>query len=548
MPSIAPYNGTLTRQQAVHLLHRASIAYNQSEIDAITGLTASAAVDYLLNQTVPAPAVPIDPTTGLTFVNREEFTNGSNPAFNRLYTQIWYFKEMLGSPALLKEKMTLFMHTHFTNDMVKTVYGFPLYHQNALFRTYALGNFKTLAKKVCRDYAMSVYLDGWTNSVQEPNENFAREFLELYSIGKGAFIGTGNYTTYTEDDVRQAARVLTGFMPVGFLPDNTIPNAPPIETDPDTGLYHSSIWPDLHDAGTKTFSSAFQGTTISTGANTVANIEAELDAFIDMIFAQEATAIHICTKLYRFFCYYDINAAIENDIIAEMATVFQNNNYELVPVLELLFNSQHFFDQDDAITTNNNIGAIVKSPVELLAGAFKYFNIDIGASTNTALHYNVVTFLVSYLEQMDMTLFAVPEVAGYPAYHQGPSYNRNWISATNLVNRFVGFEYLTFGIPVNGGAFTMKLDTVDFTENSGNFTNPGDPNELVDTLCNDLFPFGAESSKRTALKNFLTDGDPDYYWTDAWDLYTNGGTDTIVRFRLNNLYNAILQSAEFQLS
>ena len=101
---------------------------------------------------------------------------------------------------------------------------------------------KRWLKKVCRDYAMSVFLDGWRNYVTEPNENFAREFLELYTIGKGEQIGVGDYTTYTEDDVREAARVLTGYIPVGFVPDGTIAGAPPIETDPATGLYQSSIW------------------------------------------------------------------------------------------------------------------------------------------------------------------------------------------------------------------------------------------------------------------------------------------------------------------
>ena len=548
MPSIAPYAGNLTRQQAVHLLHRVSIGYVQADIDAIEGLSVAAAVDLLYAHTAPDPPLPIDPTTTQSFAFREEFTNGSNPAFNQYYTQAWYLKEMFTSVAPAKEKMTLFMHTHFTNDKTKSTYGFPLYHQNELFRKYATGNFKTLTKKVCRDYAMSVFLDGWTNQAQEPNENFAREFLELYSIGKGAQIGPGNYTTYTEDDVREAARVLTGFMPIGMVPNGTVPSAPAIEIDPDTGLYMSSIWNIIHDSGTKNFSSAFQNTSISTGANTVPNVEAELDAFINMIFDQEATALHICRKLYRFFCYYDITPAIENDIIAPLAATFQANNYEILPVLKQLFKSQHFYDQDDAVIENNNIGAIVKSPVELIVGAFKYFNINLGGPADLITHYTALGPLTNFIETMGMILFSPPEVAGYPAYHQAPAYNRNWISATSLVSRFIGFEYLTFGIPINGGALTMKIDTVDFSQNSGYFTDPGDPNVLVDTLVNDLFPFGSEANKRIALKNMLTDGDPDYYWTDSWALYTSGGTDSIVRFRLNNLYNAILQSAEFQLA
>lgn len=548
MPSLTPYSGNLSRRQAVHLLHRSTLCYSQADIDEIVGLDAGAAVDLIFAKTAPSPNIPINPTNNQTFAFREELTDGSNAFFNRFYTQIWFFKEMLSTTAPAKEKMTFFWHTHFTNDMEKTAYGFPLYHQNELFRQNALGNFKTLCRKVCKDYAMSVYLDGWTNQAQEPNENFAREFLELFSIGKGPQVGVGNYTTYTEDDVREAARVLTGFLPVGYVPDGQIPSAPPIEIDPTTGLYQSSIWNILHDAGTKNFSAAFQNKSISTGANTVANIEAELDEFLDMIFDQEATALHICRKLYRFFCYYEIDAAIENDIIANLATTFQANNFEVLPVLKQLLKSQHFYDVDDAQTENNNIGAIVKSPLELVLGVMKYFQVDLGASVSQVAYYDTMGLLVNYLEQMDMILFKVPDVAGYAAYHQEPGWNRNWLSATNLVNRFAGFEYLTYGIPISGGIHTLYLDTVAFTQNSNYFSDPGDPNILIDTLCDDLFPFGVEATKKVALKNMLTDGDPDYYWTDAWSLFIGGGNDTVVRFRLNNIYNAILQSAEFQLS
>ena len=112
-------------------------------------MTASAAVDYIFAQTAPEPTPPVDVATGNSFINREEVTSSTppNPAFMRLYMRDWFIKEMIETAALAREKMTLFMHTHFTNNQVKTGYGFVLYHQNVLFRKYALGNFKTLAKK-----------------------------------------------------------------------------------------------------------------------------------------------------------------------------------------------------------------------------------------------------------------------------------------------------------------------------------------------------------------------------------------------------------------
>lgn len=547
MPSLTPYSGTLSHEQAAHLLRRVSLGPTQADINAITGMTASAAVDMLYAQAEPNPFPPIDPASGATFINREELNGGTISGVLRAYTRFWWLKQMIESSSPVWEKMTLFLHTHFTSSEEKVGLGFPLYHQNALFRKYALGNFKALAKKVCRDYTMSVFLDGWTNSVEEPNENFAREFLELYTIGKGPQIGPGNYTTYTENDVREAARVLTGYIPWGFVEDVQIPAGFAPEFDSDTGLFMSSIVTFLHDLLPKQFSSAFQNTLIP-GGLTVSAIEGELDAFIDMIFNQSATASHICRKLYRFFVYYDITPDIETDIIQPLATTFQNSGYDLVPVLKQLMKSEHFFDADDAVLSNNSLGAIVKSPMDLIVGTFSYFNISIGDTNDWLTHYSALALLDAFGNTMDMTLFQPPEVAGYPAFHQAPFYNRNWLSASTLVNRYQGMAALMFGIPVNNGALVVKLDSVHFVETSGYFTNPGDPNELVDTLIADLFPQGIGPMKRDTLKNSLTDGDPDAYWTQTWNAYIAGGSDATARFRLDSLFNAILQSPEYQLS
>ena len=549
MPSIAPFTGTLSRSQAAHLLHRAALGFSPADLDAVTGLTASDAVDVLYDATAPLPAPPVHPTTGTTFANREELSDGTNAGFNRLYVRNWFLKQMVETTVPAREKMVLFWHTHFTNDAEKTIYGFPLIAQNQLFRQYAYGSYKTLCTKICRDYAMSVFLDGWRNYVTEPNENFAREFLELYSIGKGEQVGPGDYTTFTEDDVREAARVLTGYIPTGFLADGSAPaGAPPIETDPDTGLYRTGIWALLHDVGTKTFSARFQNTTMNSGSNTVPEIESELDAFIDMVFAQDATAEFIVRKLYRFFCYYEITPAIEADIIQPLAADLRAANYEVLPVLKRLLRSQHFYDADDTVVENDNIGAIVKSPIELIAGAVRYFGIDVGDASDWQTHHDALTILTETSSALGMVLFDTPEVAGYPAYHQAPFYNRNWISADTLVNRYSAFSALLFGIPVNGGALTIQLDSVDFVENGGAITDPSDPNEVVDVLTEDLFPVGVDTTKRDVLKDILLDGMADSFWTAAWADYTSGGPDGVVRTRLNALFRAILQSPEFQLS
>lgn len=548
MASLNPLTTNLTRSQAAHLLRRATLGPTHTEISALAGQSVAAAVGALIQPISNLPNPPIDPINNESFIDREEVNGATTeqPFLLQAYTSIWWSKQLVNGTNLLVEKMVLFLSQHFTTSADKVGVAFPLYYRNSLFRVFALGNFKTLAKKICRDYAMSVYLDGWTNRIGNPNENFAREFLELYTIGKGDLIGPGNYTTYTEDDVREAARVLTGFFPSGYLSDADVPADIPIETDPDTGFYHSTIYPVFHDFFPKTFSAAFQNTIITSGSNTVTDIENELDQFINMLFNQSATAEHIVRKLYRYFVYYDITDEIENDIIQPLAQTFMSSNYELAPVLTQLFRSQHFFDADGAAASKHNIGGIIKSPMELNIGLARYLNVDFNDDSNLVDHYYRLAVMNEFSNTLNQELFEAPEVAGWAAYHQAPFYNRNWISGTAIINRYTIMVYMLFGFDVNGNQF--EIDYLNFTRNSGAISDPSDPNKVVDELTNDLYPFGVDAAKREILKANLTDGDVDYYWTQEWLNYINTNDDTVVQPRLLSLYSAILQSPEFQMS
>lgn len=551
MPSLNELTTPLNFTEAKHLMERISVGVSKADIDFAVGKTAAEVIDSYLNATITSPAPPVNVATGETFHMREEFNLVNQTFLLRQQIKGWWIKQCIETENPLLEKMVFFLHTHFTNDDDKVGYAFPSYHQNELFRQYAFGNFKTLARKICYDTAMSIFLDGWTNTNQEPNENFAREFLELFTIGKGPQVGEGNYTNFTEDDIREAARVLTGFAPLSMLPDAQIAQiqqfypAAQIEIDSETGLYKSTILPFRHDAGTKTFSAAFQNQTIQTGSNTPVNISNELQALVDMIFNQDATALFIAEKLYRFFVYYEVTPAIKNDIITPLAQTLKNNDYELAPALRQLFVSQHFFDKDDSVLENDIIGSTVKSPLELVVGAFRFLGVDIGSESDLENHYQTLGILNYVIEQMDMILFHPPEVAGYPAYHQRPAYNRNWITSSTLLQRYSSFELLTLGITVAGVNF--ELDVVGLLENTDVFTNPSDANHVVDTLTNYLFPRGVNADKKEGLKQILRDEFSDFYWSDEWNTYVNTGDDSVVKPRLKALFKSILQSPEFQL-
>ena len=233
-----------------------------------------------------------------------------------------------------------------------------------LLRWGAFGNYKQLVTKMVLDNCMLNYINNNLNFVNNPNENFAREFLELHTIGKGDIAGPGDYTNYTEDDIVQAARVLTGFS-----------NAQRhLNTDADTGIPAGKAFPQSHDFMAKTFSNRFGGATITPPSNDAAGMVAELDAFVDMIFAQEETSRNFCRRLYRFMVTRFISPEVETDIIGPLAQTFSTGNFEIKPVLEQLLQSEHFYDMDDTTATDEIVGAFIKSPLDLSLQALTFFD------------------------------------------------------------------------------------------------------------------------------------------------------------------------------
>ena len=205
------------------------------------------------------------------------------------------------------------------------------YHK--LLENNALGNFKTLVEKVTIDPSMMLFLDTARNTKWSPNENYARELLELFTVGKGPQIGPGDYSNYTEDDIAAGAKILTGWK----VRENESSTANP----------YSEFDQSVHDVGNKTLSYHFNNTTLTNSDSL------EYKDFIDLIFQKDETAFHISRKLYTFFVSTNITQQIEDQIISQMAMTLLNNNYEIRPVLAQLFKSEHFYDI-------GNIGAQLK--------------------------------------------------------------------------------------------------------------------------------------------------------------------------------------------
>ena len=531
MASLNPISGALGRERAAHLLRRATFGPTKQEIDSYAAQTIDQALTSLFTIGAVPPAPPNDAESGST---------------TSRYFKGWWLDQMLTSGLSVQERMIYFLHTHFTTKESVVGSAQALHYQNALFRFYALGNFKTLSRKICLDNAMLVFLDSILNVNSAPNENFAREFFELYTIGKGPQIGPEDYTNYTERDVQEGARVLSG-----YTNDSEF-----LTLDADTSLpaglaRGGSNVASSHDPGVKTFSEKFQGTTISPSEMigdeaSVVGALTELDDLVDMIFNQDETARHICRKLYRFFMYYEINDEIENDIIVPLANTFRSNDYEFQPVLDQLFRSEHFYDADNAVVVDDNQGAIIKAPLDLVIGSLRYFKIQMpdSASEQELFYDGMASGILDPLRDQGLNLYEPFEVAGYPAYHQNPVFNRNWISVNYLARRY---QYIDLLIN-NQDDWGFSLDIVSFIADPANISNAGDATTLVTELVESLFPEIITTERFDYFLNeVLLDSFPISYWATEWTLYQGSNDDIVVRGLLERLIRGLLQTPEYQL-
>ncbi|RYE16853.1 MAG: DUF1800 family protein, partial [Sphingobacteriales bacterium] len=263
MPDITPHTAVLGARLAAHLLRRTTFGPSKAQIDSIAAKTPAQALAQLLVFN-PISSKPIEPVSNATWVDTIPTPATLDDTTMRGYIIGWMMDNMRMDDSL-RSKMILFLHQNWMVDD-ESWSSHNIYDYLKLLEFYSLGSYKSLAKKMCRDNRMLIYLTGYQNTGSNPNENYAREFLELFTIGKGPQIGVGDYTNYTEDDIKAAAKVLSGYQ-------YNLNNA---SLDPDTGIRYCNATASRHSTLTKVFSPAFQNTSI-TGTNTVAGMAVELN-------------------------------------------------------------------------------------------------------------------------------------------------------------------------------------------------------------------------------------------------------------------------------
>jgi uncharacterized protein (DUF1800 family) len=520
---------------AAHLLRRTMFGPTRAEIQLAASQTLDATLTALM-AAQPAPDPPIGPSpplaAGQTWVNLP--FDALNDGSYANWLKAWWIGLMARQGMSLQEKMVLFWHNHFVSAYATVADSRFMYRQLAFYRQNVLGNFKTLVKLVSLDPAMLRYLNGDTNTKAHANENYGRELQELFTIGKGPQIAQGNYTNYTEVDVQAAARVLTGYSDIGY---RTTTNA----------TIDYTFTAANHDTTNKQFSSQYGNAVIQ--GRTGVDGPKELDDMLTMIFSQIDTdgvnkvARYMCRKLYRWFVYYDIDANAETNVIIPLANIMASNNFEVKPVLDALFRSAHFYD-------DNNIGCMIKNPVDFIVGTVRQTGIPMPTMTDPN-YYLAFGDLRNRASTLQMNVLDPPSVAGWEAYYQVPDFYEIWISTTTFPLRGQFTDLIFTG--VGSGASTGKLtfDPIAFAKSMG---TPADPFQLVNDLASQLFSIPITQNQRDYLMynamGLVVNGEGS--WTTAWNAYWAAGGQTAtnknnVLKMLTPLLKFMFRMAEFQL-
>jgi uncharacterized protein (DUF1800 family) len=551
MASINPNTAVLGVKNARHLLRRSSFKYTKTLINQFAELTPQQALDLLVANNPLTIPLPYDPS--ITTTPDGYWTEATDPTIfstttsrKKIIIGGWWWYNAINS-ATLKFKLTHFLSTRFTvekNGSVGTSADF--YDYLRLLDFYAYGNYKELAKKMTLNNSMLVYLNNTSNTKTAPNENYAREFLELFTIGKGPQIGVGDYTTYTEADVVQAAKILTGFKRQGDR----------LNIDPITSIPKGYNVFSQHHTSPKVFSSAFQNNTIA-AATDVASMDVELDNFVNMVFNQQATAKNIVRKLYIYFVKGTITPEVETDIITPLATQLFSNGYEILPIVRKLLESLHFYDLDDTNSLDENIGAIIRSPLQQVSEICSYLQITMpdinGTEANKYdFYYRFWRNFIhdSFMSSSNMLIFDPDNVAGHLAYYQAPDYDKSWIASSTIIARYrLGESLLDARNRISGnGNIYAQIQISLVIKNGGIISNPNDPFVLVSELCNNLFAQEPDIDRINYFMNsFLLQGLATGYWFTAWANYISTGSNTVVEPRLKELVKNLLRAPESQM-
>ena len=460
--SKSQWNATTAR----HLLNRAGFGGTSAQVDALVAMGPDGAVDYLLNyDSLPAEAIsdtqfdrdirrPLnDEERSMVQQARKSNDENALAQIQKLRNerdgldrkqaqevQKWWLRRMIETGRPFEEKMTLFWHGHFATGYRTIEDSYHMFLQNQLFRTNAVGNFSQLVMRILRDPAMLKYLDNDDSRKGRPNENLARELMELFVLGEG--------NAYTENDIKEGARALTGYT---FEDDAFKFNAGQHDGESKTILGQKGEW--------------------------------DGDDFARIILSRKESSEFLCRKLYRFFIndgpgMPDVKVATVTKALAEE---LRKKQYEMKPVLRMLFRSQHFYDAA-------NRGATIKSPVQLTVQTIR----ELGVPPRDLSTLNSATDL------MGQSLFMPPSVKGWEC-------GQTWINTSTFFVRQNLAVYLITGKRPDAFDWDESLAhwNTDLLEAAISSRTNGDASKEADALMDIVLAIDASTERREQFKKYV---------------------------------------------
>ena len=491
---LSPFARTLAAADAIHLLRRATHATSWTIIKSFIGKNSDEAVEILLNN-AKTPTKPIEDSwvkTGFESwwkLPASKQQKVVDEVYKRVYDENyglkqWWIEEMAKDTVSIKEKMTLFWHGHFTTKFVidEPMHASLMYRQNTLLRNFCLGNFRELLEKIAIDGAMLFFLNGKDSTKTAPNENFSRELLELYTTGIG---------NYTEDDVKEGAKVFTGWK-VNIFSDEW----------KQFPLFQSFLYAEEHDYSTKTY----LGQIISPNQANKTEAEAfkEIKDLVNIILTKKAEVVSefICEKLFRYFIYSKPEAE-DAALIKVLAKTFRDNKWEIRPVISQLLKSDLFFSEPVR-------GIQIKTPAETIVGFTKHFDVK-GDWKDWVMR------------TMGQELLNPPNVAGWPGY-------RKWADTRTFPYAVQQLTYFVWN--QTNPQMISWLAQFDEKENS---------EKLIEQILQLFFAKFPTTIQKEKYKKELLGGSPDYEWPNMLKNAEVGG------FRLKLLVISLVKSPDFHL-
>jgi len=463
-----------TSQKIKHLYRRMAYGVNLAGIDAALPLTPSALIDTIVDAAVSLDPTPAPPWGYFSISDFTDFDT-ENPN----YIEQWYLQTANDTiEQSLRAKLTMFWMNHFVTELESYTYAPYMFQYYNLMQTHALGNFKEFVRAVGVNSTMLVYLNGFENTSNNPNENYARELFELFTLGEN--------NNYTQQDIIQASRALTGYNHWD---------------DPGAQIYFDqSTW----DEGPKTIFGSEEFYTY--------------DELIDTLFELRETEIaqFICTKLYKYFVSHEYDAITQEDIINPLAQTLIDVNFEMAPMLRQLFKSQHFFDE-------RAFGVVIKSPYDVI---FNYIN-----EGNFFYDDGVLQGLIYYTGIIGQEIYNPPDVSGWQR-------DQDWINTATLSGRWQIMELF------NGYLFDLELQA-QFIDLAIELSNDSDDPYVITKAVVDFFnskELFTQEDYQTATSVLKWEIPQNYYDDGIWSL--NYPT---APYQVFLLLNHMTKLPEFQL-